>query len=169
MDAMELKGSHTYRSPLDAVLAMLADPAAITAKFEGLGHRDVQVLECDRHDSSLRIRTSRVVDVQLPSFARKFLKPTNTMVQTDDWHAAPDGGWDGAFNIEVTGSPVHISGTMRLTPDGGTCTHDVTLDVTVKVPLVGGKIADWAAKGDVQRNLDGEFAFGDSWLAEHVG
>jgi hypothetical protein len=37
----------------------------------------------------------------------------------------------------------------------------------VKVPLVGGKIADWAGKNDVPRTLDAEFAFGDTWLADH--
>jgi hypothetical protein len=165
---MELTGSHTYLAPIDEVLTMLADPAASTAKYQGLGCRDVQILECERTGSSLRVRSSRIVDVNLPSFAKKVLKPTNTMLQTDEWHESPDGGWDGTFNVEAKGSPIHISGTMRLTPDDGACTHDVTISVTVKVPLVGGKIADWAAKNDVQRSLDGEFAFGDQWFAEHA-
>ena len=36
----------------------------------------------------------------------------------------------------------------------------------VKVPLIGGKIADFA-KGDVARQLDMEFTAGDDWLASH--
>ena len=58
---------------------------------------------------------------------------------------------------------------MRLAPGDGTCTHDVTITMNVKVPIVGGKIADWAGKNDVKRTLDAEFGFGDEWLAAHPG
>lgn len=164
---MDVKGSHPYAAPIDAVAAMLRDPEATVAKYEGMGHRDVEVLECDERDGVLRIRTSRVVDVDLPGFAKKVLKPTNTLRQTDEWRKGADGAWDGTFDIETQGSPVHLDGTMRLTPTGSTCTHDVTIHVAVKVPIVGGRIADWAAKNDVKRSLDAEFAFGDRWLAQH--
>ena len=34
----------------------------------------------------------------------------------------------------------------------------------MKIPLVGGKIADWVGKNDVRRTLDAEYAFNDSRL-----
>ena len=163
---MNVTASHTYAAPLERVLDMLTDPAATAAKYESLGHRDVHVLECERSESALRIRSSRVVDVALPSFARKVLKPTNTMVQTDEWRKTATG-WEGSFEIAVTGSPVQLRGTMRLEPGDASCVHHVTVSVTVKVPLVGGRIAAWAADNDVRRNVDGEFTFGDRWLADH--
>jgi hypothetical protein len=58
---------------------------------------------------------------------------------------------------------------MRLTPGDATCTHVVIITMHVKVPLVGGRIADWAGKNDVPRTLEAEFAFGDAWLADHPG
>ncbi len=165
----EVKGSHTYQAAVADVIAMLADSQATVEKYEELGNREVKVVEC-RHDGpTLRVTSTRIVDVDLPSFAKRVLKPTNSMTQTDEWHEAADGGWDGTFDVEVKGAPVHISGTARLTPSDGSCRHDVTILVTVKVPLVGGKIADWAAKNDVQRTLDGEFDFGDRWLAARRG
>ncbi len=164
---MDVKGSHTYAAGVPAVVAMLRDPHATAAKYEGMGHRDVAILECSGDDDHLRVVSSRVVDVDLPGFAKKVLKPTNTLRQTDEWHRNQDGAWDGTFDVDVHGSPVHLAGTMRLTPGEGTCTHDVTIGVSVKVPLVGGRIADWAAKNDVRRTLDAEFAFGDDWLAGH--
>lgn len=164
---MEVKGSHTYDAPVDRVLAMLSDASATAEKYEGMGHRDVHVLECERQGSALRVRTSRVVDVDLPGFAKKVLKPTNTMVQTDEWREASDGAWEGTFTVEVKGAPVHTSGVMRLTPAGGSCTHEVTISIDVKVPLIGGRIADWAGKNEVRGTIDAEFAFGDRWLAQH--
>ena len=164
---MERSDTHTYDAPVDTVIAMFADPDAITARYESMGHRDIEVLECSMTDGSLTVRTSRVVDVDLPGFARKVLKPTNTMVQVDRWSETADGGWDGSFDVEVAGAPVHLGGTMRLTPEGSATTMDLTITMDVKVPLVGGKIADWAGKNDVRTTMDAEFAAGDAWLAAH--
>jgi hypothetical protein len=164
---MDVKGTHTYQVPIEAVLAMLRDPDATVAKYESMGHRDVTVIDCAGDDTQLRVESSRVVDVDLPGFAKKVLKPTNTMRQVDEWTATGDGGWDGTFDVDVHGAPIHLSGTMRLTPGSGSCTEAITIAVAVKVPLIGGKIADWAAKNDVQRSLDGEFAFNERWLADH--
>jgi len=162
---MRLSGSHAYPEPVEAVIAMLRDRAATIAKYESMGHRDVEIVDFASDDTGLRIVSSRVVDVQLPGFAKKALKPTNTMVQTDEWRRRSDGSWAGTFDVDVHGSPAHISGTMALVSDGTGSRHDVTADVDVKIPLIGGKIADWVGKNDVHRSLDAEYAFNDSRLA----
>ncbi len=164
---MDVSDSHTYAAPLDSVLDMFGDPDAVVARYEGMGHRDVEVLECTRTDDSLRVRTSRVVEVDLPGFARKVLSPTNTMVQTDEWTASGDGAWDGTVAVDVQGAPVKMSGSMRLEPAGDGTTMHLTLSMSVKVPLVGGRIADWAGKNDVPATMAAEFAAGDAWLADH--
>jgi hypothetical protein len=162
---MELKGSHVYPVPVDAVIAMLNDKSATVDKYEGMGHREVEILDLDSSDDTLRIVSSRLVDVELPAFAKKALKPTNTMVQTDEWRRNDDGSWSGTFNVDVKGSPVRLSGTMTLAPAGAGSRHDVVLDFQVRIPIVGGKIADWLGKKDVQRTLDAEFAFNDGRVA----
>lgn len=165
---MDIKGSSTYSAPVQAVIRMLGDPRAAVEKYESMGHRDVKVLECEAQSDSLRVVSSRVVDVDLPSFAKRVLRPTNTMRQTDEWRRRGDGSWEGTFDVEVQGAPIHISGTMSLTPVDGQTVHDVNARIEVKIPFVGGRIADWAAKGDVRRNVDGEFAFNATWLHEHA-
>ena len=162
---MEVKGSHVYPVPVDAVIAMLHDESATVAKYEGMGHRDVEIRDLTATDDTLRIVSSRVVEVELPAFAKKALKPTNTMVQTDEWRRNDDGTWSGTFNVDVKGSPVRISGTMALAPAPGGSRHDVLLDFQVKIPIIGGKIADWLGKKDVQRTVDAEFEFNDGRLA----
>ncbi len=162
---MKITGTHVYPVPVDAVIAMLQDKAATIDKYESMGHRDVRILEFASDDAALRIVSTRVVDVDLPGFAKKALKPTNTMIQTDEWHRNGDGSWSGTFDIDVKGSPVRISGTMALAADAKGTRHDVVLDFQVKVPIVGGKIADWLGKKDVQRTVDAEYAFNDTRLA----
>ena len=166
---MELRETHTYEAPIERVLAMLGDDDATVAKYEGMGHREVELLAAESDDHHIHVASSRVVDVDLPGFARRVLKPTNTMRQTDDWTRADDGTWSGTFAVEVDGAPIELSGSMGLVPGDGTTDHSVTITMNVKVPLVGGKIADWAGKNDVRRTLEAEFAFGDTWLADHPG
>jgi hypothetical protein len=156
---MRIEGSQVYSVPVDAVIAMLRDESATVAKYESMGHREVKILELTTDDNTLRIVSSRVVDVDLPGFAKKALKPTNTMKQTDEWRRQGDGSWSGTFDVDVQGAPVHIDGTMALTPDADGSRHEVMLDFQVKIPIVGGKIADWAGKNEGRKTLDAEFAF----------
>lgn len=165
---MEISGSHTYSVPVETVIGLLGDAQATAAKYESMGHRDVKVLECEAGSDTLRVVSSRVVDVDLPGFAKRVLRPTNTMRQSDEWRRQSDGSWHGTFDIDVQGAPIHLSGTMSLTPSGGQTVHDVRVRVDVKVPIVGGRIAEWAAKGDVRRNVDGEFSYNDARLHQHV-
>jgi hypothetical protein len=161
---MALRGDQTYDAAVDDVFATFVDPDVVRARYEAAGDRDIEILECSPQGSTSRdgfvIRTSRTVDVDLPGFARKVLKPTNTMIQTDSWSARDlDGARDGDFAIDVKGSPVKVAGTMRLEPTatGGTrYTVDGKLDV--KVPIIGGKVASWA-EGPSQQRLDAEYDF----------
>jgi OHCU decarboxylase len=59
----------------------------------------------------------------------------------EKWNVAGPhfAGWE---IFHVKGSPVNISGTMTLTPVTDGAEHRVAIDVQVKIPLVGGKIAD---------------------------
>lgn len=161
---MRITGTHLYPVPIDAVLAMLRDESATVDKYESMGHRDVEILEFAADDDTIRIVSSRVVDVELPGFAKKALSPTNTMKQSDTWQRQGDGSWSGTFDVEVQGAPVHLNGTMSLTSEGDGTRHDVTLEMQVKIPLIGGKIADWVGKNDAQRTLDAEFAYNDGRL-----
>ena len=68
------------------------------------------------------------------------------MTQTDEWRRNDDGSWSGTFDVDVKGAPVHISGTMSLSPVAAGPRHDVALDLQVKVPIIGGKIADLVGK-----------------------
>lgn len=164
---MELTRSHRFAVDPDAVIAMFADPEAVRSRYEGMGHRDVEILACERTDAALEVRSRRVVDVDLPGFARKVLSPTNTMTQTDRWTRRDDGGWDGTFAVDVAGAPVELSGTMALrTADGG-ADYTVSFRMAVKVPIVGGKIADWVGKNEAATTLEAEFAAGEAWLAAH--
>ena len=163
---MELTERHHFDASADAVIDVLATEEAVVARYEGMGHRDVEVQRIDRGDGTVTVVSRRVVEVDLPGFARKVLQPTNTMTQTDAWAKDPDG-WTGTFEVDVAGAPVQLWGRMQLVDAGSGSDYTVTLSMNVKVPLVGGKIADWVGKNDALTTLQAEFAATDTWLADH--
>jgi len=167
---MAFSSDQTYDATVDDVIALFVDPDVVRARYEAAGDRDIEILECGPaagpSGEGFVIRTSRTVDVDLPGFARKVLKPTNTMIQTDTWSARDvDGARDGDFEIEVKGAPVKVSGQMRIEPtaSGGT-RHTVDGKLDVKVPLIGSKVARWA-EGPSQQRLDAEYDFHRTRLA----
>lgn len=163
---MDFTGEHVFAAPLDAVWAMFRDPQSHVAKFERMGHRDIEVLEADSSDDRFHIVVRRAVDTELPGFAKRVLKPTNTVTTTDDWQRVSDERCTGAQTVSTEGAPVHISSSTTLTARGDTTHYAVQVHVEVKVPLIGGKLADWA-KGMVRDQLEQEFAAGDAWLSSH--
>jgi hypothetical protein len=53
---------------------------------------------------------------------------------------------------------------MRLEPQGEHCVHQISVAVTASVPLIGGKIADFAGKQALDM-LRQENRFSAEWLA----
>jgi hypothetical protein len=164
---MDVRASHTFDHPIEKVWAMFCDQDAHVAKFTGMGHRDIEVLDYSNDGAKVMIRVQRVVDVDLPGSAKKVLKPTSTVESTDHWNDNGDGTYGGTFVADAKGQPVDVKGTTRLSSTGDDQTrYEVTATVKVNVPLVGGKIEKWA-RGDIEKQMSEEFDAGDKWLAEH--
>jgi carbon monoxide dehydrogenase subunit G len=158
---------HTFDAPIDKCWEMFHDPESHVAKFEGMGHHGVTVIDQEVTPGHLHLEITREVDVDgIPGFARKWIKPRNTVVSVDDWRELGDGTYGGEFSLDTSGVPVDIAGTTLLEPDGETTQYTVTVEIKVNVPLVGGKLASFS-RSIVDRQLEAEFALGDTWLAEH--
>jgi Protein of unknown function (DUF2505) len=144
MSAMKkLTHDLTYDAPAPTVAAMLADPA--------FREEVVQAQRVLRHDVSVTgdpaagSGTVTVEQVQaahgLPSFARKFVGDEIEIVQAETW-TSPTGA---DLHVSIPGKPGTMAGTIRLAESGGTTTETVDLDITVGIPLVGGKIEGMVA------------------------
>jgi hypothetical protein len=160
---MRFTDGHHFAAPLDDVWAMFRDPTSHVRKFTRMGHREVTVVESSGDDDGFHLVVRRLVDVDLPGFAKRVLKPTNTVTTTDSWHRRPDGTCEGTQQIDTQGAPVQISATTSLRPDGDGTRYEIAVDLEVKVPLIGGRLADWST-GMVRDQLADEFAAGDAWL-----
>lgn len=148
----------TYDAPLGSVTAMLAD--------QGFRER-----VCDaQHATSKTVSISGIpgtVDIAfgqategVPSFAKKFVGTTVSIRQHETWSTAQ------AATIDIdAGVPIaDIKGSVSLDEHAGHTVETVTLQVTVKVPLVGGKLE--ALVGDMMlKALEKEYEVGRAYLA----
>ena len=162
---MKMTMIHDFDHPIEDVWAMFSDPAAHIAKFEAMGHRDIEVIEEESTEDSLRMVIKRVTDLDVPSIAKKVLPSSPTVTTDDTWEDKGDGTYGGHFDVTMDGVPQKTKGITSLTPnEDGTTHYEVEIDVSIKVPLIGDRIAK-ASKGELEKQLNAEFAAGDAWLS----
>ena len=96
----------------------------------------------------------------IPSFAQKFVGDEILIVQTEDWTSPTTAD----VRLTIPGKPGEAVGTLELVESGGATTESIDLDLTVKIPLVGGKIEQLIA-GIFSTALDVEQKVGREYLA----
>ncbi len=163
---MELSEQTEYDATLAEVIAVETDWDEYLTRFAEGGDRDVELIECRPDGDGFVIHNKRVVTVDLPGFARKALKPANTVDHLVRIGPEVDGRREATYALDVLGAPVRTDGTIVFEEiEPGRTRHTVTCDVAVKVPLIGGKIASWA-KDDIVTQVRREFEYTRRRVAE---
>jgi hypothetical protein len=155
----------TYEAAPDQVRRMLTDAAfrlKVCAAMQA-SRQDVAV-EPAGSGGSPDADVSVVVDQTqpargIPSFAAKFVGEEIRIVQREAWT-----GGSATLTIEIPGKPGTFRGRIDLAPSGAGTVESVTGDVTVKVPLVAGKLEGVVAEL-FGAALRAEEAVGRDWLA----
>jgi hypothetical protein len=161
---VKISFAHRFDANIDHVWSMFHDPEAHLAKFRRMGHRDLEVVAEERSEDSLDLTLRRQVDLDVPAVAAKFISPSNTVTSVDHWQRDSPTQLTGHYTVDIKGAPAESSGTTRVVADGDGCTYTVELDVKVKVPIVGDKIAK-ALRPQLEAQMHEEFAAAEAWLA----
>jgi len=146
----------TYDATTEQVAAMLDDPGF---REEVLERQKVLRGSVSIDGDHVTVEQVRSAD-DIPSFAQKFVGDEILIVQTEDWTSPTAAD----VRLTIPGKPGEAVGTLGLVESGGTTTESVDLDLTVKIPLVGGKIEQLIA-GIFSAALDVEQKVGREWLA----
>ena len=168
---MQLTATHRFARSFDDVWAVFVDPEAHVARHEHLGNHDVHIVSATPDATGLDIVVQSKVEGEVPAVAKKFIKPVNTVTTTDRWELHADGTGTGHSTIDIKGAPVTTKAVATLVPpadgdDPDSCTYTIVLDVSVNVPLVGGRVAG-VLKPHLKSQLEAEFAATEAWLAAH--
>jgi hypothetical protein len=163
--SVTVRARHEYRHPVNKVWEAFTDPEFYQAKFEGIGHRNVEVVSSERDEDGFIIETSREVPVDVPAVLRSILRDWNTLLQSEHWLEEGKGVYTNELQIEARGVPANLSGTMRLSARGKGCVNEVAITIRASVPLIGGKMEQFVAR-DTEETLAAEYEFIREYLEE---
>ena len=155
-----LKHDLTYDAPVEAVAAMLADPAfrEEVCDYQRVISKKVTVTQSgDAVDVVIdMVQPARGI----PGFAQKFVGDTINIVQSESWSSPTQGD----ITVTIPGKPGEMSGTAVLVESGSGTVETVDLTVKVNIPLVGGKLEGLIA-GLLEKALVAENTVGRDWLS----
>jgi predicted RNA binding protein with dsRBD fold (UPF0201 family) len=157
-----MKFSHrmTYDAAPADVLKMLSDPAFREKVCEAMHavRRDVSI---DGAPEGMAVVVDQTQPAKgIPSFAKKFVGEEIRIVQREQWK----GGSGADLKVEIPGKPGAFDGSIALAEQDGGTVETVQGDITVKIPMLGGKLE--ALIGDLLGSaLRAEERVGKAWLA----
>jgi hypothetical protein len=157
-----------YAAGVAAVAAMLADPGYARARVEASGAAVEAADVTGAADGAFTVATRRSVPTEgIPAQARSFVGSTLEVRQVEAWEAPEgDGPRQGTVVVEISGTPVRLTGTVTLEAEAGGSVLTYDGDLKATIPLFGAAV-EQAAAGAVRSALEAEQAAGVRWLAEH--
>ncbi|QRP45544.1 DUF2505 domain-containing protein [Amycolatopsis sp. FDAARGOS 1241] len=156
-----------FSAPLAAVLAAVSGEDALRARLAELGGDDAKLLSHSVDGDTVRYELQHGIAAQrLPQAVRALHKGDIIVRRKQVWQRSGDGH-AGHVDVNVSGMPGEIGARTFLTPRGQRVEFRTSGEVTVRIPLFGGKIEEFVAQ-QVTNLLSREADFTTTWLAEHA-
>jgi hypothetical protein len=155
---------HTWSFPADEVYTTMVDPDFLRARLDQIGGPGAALLEHSLDADGARYRLRHGLDPKaLPSLVRTVLPGDIVIEREESWRRDGPGSYTGDTRVTIPGTPGSATGVMRLRDTGeGSELHN-RIEMTVKVPIIGGKIEEMVT-GRVKDLLESESAFTQDWL-----
>jgi len=159
---MQFTQSISYPGTVDEVVAMYLTPAYLERRFGQFvvdGSSTVSV-EGERVSFAGTVRPELI-----PAAAARFVKSDLRVTFTEEW-ATNEAGATSRTSVTVDGAPVSVEATSTLSPSDAGSAREVSGNVSVRVPLLGGRIEKEAVT-HLGRVVEREQALATNWLEEH--
>lgn len=162
-----------FRSPLphpaEIVYATMVDAEYLRARLQRLGGPGAALLEHRADPAGARYRLRQGLDKSALPPLMQSLVPGNLVIErTETIKPAGPGRYEGTVDVQVPGAPVSAAGRMQLRDGAGGSEFAVQADVTVHLPLIGGRIEETVV-GQVRNLLVAETEFTREWLRTRTG
>lgn len=150
----------SYTQDADTLYRFVTDAEVARERSRAFGDRDIRVTKTGETITNLR-----VVEAEVPGFAKKLFTPTNTVEDVKAWDAATK---TARLTVDVRGAPTKISGTIKIVSTATGADYVVDFQVTCKIPLIGGKLEEFVANA-TEKGLRDEYAYNVAQLAQARG
>src|SRR5215210_1516096 len=160
-----------YRStlayPAEKVFAAMTNKEYLEARLREIGGPGSALLDHEATPESARYELKQgLAEQDLPPIVGKVMNGDLAIIRTETLNRTQPGRYSGDVDVAIPGAPASASGSMALADDGDGSLFEVHADVTVRVPLIGGKIEEIVAD-QVRRLLEAETEFTVRWLGSH--
>jgi hypothetical protein len=131
----------TSQYSAERVFTTMVDADFLRERLAKIGGKDAALLEQTADADSARFRLRQALDSRdLPSVVRNLLSGDIVIERTETWTRSGAGTYRGGAQVMIKGTPASATGTMSLQDVGAGSELVVRTDVTVQVPIIGGKI-----------------------------
>lgn len=164
--ARNIEHSATYPADAKTVHDTAIDRTYLEAKLHRFGGTKAEITELSTDGPVTTVRTNHGVPPEkLPGPVRALLGANLTIVRYEQWRVEDDG-YSYEVSVTMPNAPGSLTGTSQLRGADGSSTQEMTGQIQVNVPVVGGKIEE-AVTGHILGFLDKEADFLSNWLREH--
>ena len=159
---MQFTQSISYPGTVEEVVAMYLTPAYLERRFGQFVVEGSQAVSVEGERVSF---AGTVRPELLPAAASRFVKGALHISFTEEW-TKDEAGARSRTRVTVDGAPVSVEATSTLAPADAGSVRVVTGNVSVRVPLLGGRI-EKEAVAHLGRVVERERELAATWLAEH--
>ena len=159
---MQFTQSVSYPGTVDEVVAMYLTPAYLERRFGQFVVEGTSTVSVEGEHVSF---AGTVRPELIPAAAARFVKSDLRITFTEEW-ATNEAGATSHTSVTVDGAPVSVEATSTLAGAEAGSVRVVTGNVSVRVPLLGGRI-EKEAVAHLGRVVEREQALATQWLEEH--
>lgn len=155
---MRIEETLDVEADVDAVHALMSSPDFQQRKADAVGASSCDI-KVRVHGDSLVVSVHRRVPAgTVPEFIKAMVEPTIGVTEVECWEPLKeDGTRAGSFDIDVTGAPIRLRGSVRIQPREDGCSLTFAGDLSTSVPLFCQAI-ERAASTQVLDTIYTEFA-----------
>jgi len=158
---------HEYSLPPAELLGVMLDLDYLKARHERF--KGVGTPEVERTDTDAIVTTIRQLPMdKIPGAFRGFVGD-GRIVQVDTWHL-PEPSQDndatvvGDWRADLSSAPARMGGEYRVEPAESGSSYSVSVEVSIKVPLVGGKLES-QVRGYLEHLIGKEQTYLAEWIS----
>ena len=159
---MQFTQSVSYPGTVDEVVAMYLTPAYLERRFGQFVVEGSATVSVEGQRVSF---TGTVRPELIPAAAARFVKSDLRITFTEEW-TTNEAEATSRTSVTVDGAPVSVEATSTLADTEAGSVRVVTGNVSVRVPLLGGRI-EKEAVAHLGHVVEREQALATQWLEEH--
>jgi hypothetical protein len=164
---MKFEETFDFDHPAATMMRMFTDKDYFLAKYERLGGRKPEFVDCQKSDDDFWITVRHALDANKLSFPDMIKKRVGDRImlrQTDLWDIPKQ---TGRIDIDIEKTPVDITIDMVLSEQAGKAQLTLKFDIDAQVPLLGSKI-EKAIAGPITQRLHRDMELSNQMASDYA-